>query len=152
VLIVEDEESLADPLAYLLRKEGFEATVVGDGTSALTEFDRSGADNVLLRGDDLAARFPWLVTDGIAAACFGLSGEGWVDPYMFAALFRKSAIAKGVEMIQDEVTGVSRAGDRITGGALASGETIACGTAQEVKSDQKVIEAYLGVESKELQA
>src|SRR5215204_4687060 len=48
VLIVEDEESLADPLAFLLRKEGFEVTVVGDGPSALTEFDRSGADIVLL--------------------------------------------------------------------------------------------------------
>ncbi len=35
VLIVEDEESLADPLAFLLRKEGFEATVVADGPSAL---------------------------------------------------------------------------------------------------------------------
>ncbi len=48
VLIVEDEESLADPLAFLLRKEGFEATVVTDGPSALAEFDRSGADIVLL--------------------------------------------------------------------------------------------------------
>lgn len=48
VLIVEDEESLADPLAFLLRKEGFEATVVGDGPAALAEFDRSGADIVLL--------------------------------------------------------------------------------------------------------
>jgi two-component system response regulator RegX3 len=48
VLIVEDEESLADPLAFLLRKEGFETTVVGDGPSALAEFDRSGADIVLL--------------------------------------------------------------------------------------------------------
>jgi two-component system response regulator RegX3 len=48
VLIVEDEESLADPLAYLLRKEGFEVTVVADGPSALAEFDRSGADIVLL--------------------------------------------------------------------------------------------------------
>ncbi|MEV6767832.1 response regulator transcription factor [Nocardia sp. NPDC051030] len=48
VLIVEDEESLADPLAFLLRKEGFEVTVVGDGPSALSEFDRSGADIVLL--------------------------------------------------------------------------------------------------------
>ena len=48
VLIVEDEESLADPLAFLLRKEGFEATVVADGPSALAEFDRSGADIVLL--------------------------------------------------------------------------------------------------------
>ena len=48
VLIVEDEESLADPLAYLLRKEGFEASVASDGPSALAEFDRSGADIVLL--------------------------------------------------------------------------------------------------------
>ena len=48
VLIVEDEESLADPLAFLLRKEGFETTIVNDGPSALAEFDRSGADIVLL--------------------------------------------------------------------------------------------------------
>ena len=48
VLIVEDEESLADPLAFLLRREGFEATVVADGASALAEFDRVGADIVLL--------------------------------------------------------------------------------------------------------
>ncbi len=49
VLIVEDEESLADPLAFLLRKEGgFEATVVSDGPSALAEFERVGADIVLL--------------------------------------------------------------------------------------------------------
>lgn len=48
VLIVEDEESLAEPLAYLLNKEGFETTVVVDGPSALAEFDRAGADIVLL--------------------------------------------------------------------------------------------------------
>ncbi|WP_443208859.1 response regulator transcription factor, partial [Rhodococcus rhodochrous] len=48
VLIVEDEESLADPLAFLLRKEGFETTIAGDGPSALAEFDREGADIVLL--------------------------------------------------------------------------------------------------------
>ena len=48
VLIIEDEESLADPLAYLLRKEGFETTVVTDGPSALAEFDRARPDIVLL--------------------------------------------------------------------------------------------------------
>ena len=48
VLIVEDEESLADPLAFLLRKEGFEVTVAVDGPSALAEFERAGADIVLL--------------------------------------------------------------------------------------------------------
>jgi len=48
VLMVEDEESLADPLAFLLRKEGFEVTVAGDGATALEEFEVSGADIVLL--------------------------------------------------------------------------------------------------------
>ena len=48
VLIVEDEESLAEPLAFLLRKEGFDAVVAVDGVAALAEFERSGADIVLL--------------------------------------------------------------------------------------------------------
>ncbi|MEO6880053.1 MAG: response regulator transcription factor [Mycobacteriaceae bacterium] len=48
VLIVEDEESLSDPLAFLLRKEGFDASVAVDGPAALAEFDRVGADIVLL--------------------------------------------------------------------------------------------------------
>jgi two-component system response regulator RegX3 len=48
VLIVEDEESFADPLAFLLRKEGFAAAVATTGQDALTEFDRNGADIVLL--------------------------------------------------------------------------------------------------------
>jgi two-component system response regulator RegX3 len=48
VLIVEDEESFADPLAYLLRKEGFETSVAGTGAAALDEFERHGADIVLL--------------------------------------------------------------------------------------------------------
>ncbi|GAA4820071.1 response regulator transcription factor [Tomitella cavernea] len=48
VLIVEDEPSLAEPLAFLLRKEGFEVTVSVDGPSALESFDREGADIVLL--------------------------------------------------------------------------------------------------------
>ncbi|MDV6012615.1 response regulator transcription factor [Haloechinothrix sp. LS1_15] len=48
VLIVEDEESFADPLAFMLRKEGFTAAVATDGKQALEEFDRNGADIVLL--------------------------------------------------------------------------------------------------------
>jgi two-component system, OmpR family, response regulator RegX3 len=48
VLIVEDEESFADPLAFLLRKEGFTTAIAGTGQDALDEFDRNGADIVLL--------------------------------------------------------------------------------------------------------
>jgi two-component system, OmpR family, response regulator RegX3 len=48
VLIVEDEESFADPLAFLLRKEGFTTAIAITGQQALEEFDRNGADIVLL--------------------------------------------------------------------------------------------------------
>ncbi|MDQ1513387.1 MAG: two-component system, OmpR family, response regulator RegX3 [Microbacteriaceae bacterium] len=48
VLIVEDEESFADPLAFLLRKEGFTTAVAATGQTALEEFDRNGADIELL--------------------------------------------------------------------------------------------------------
>jgi len=48
VLVVEDEESFSEALSYLLRKEGFEVAVAGSGPAALAEFDRSGADLVLL--------------------------------------------------------------------------------------------------------
>ena len=34
ILIVEDEESLADPLAFLIRKEGFEPIVEHAGKTA----------------------------------------------------------------------------------------------------------------------
>ena len=48
VLVVEDEEAFSDALSYMLRKEGFEVSVAPTGTSALTQFDRTGADIVLL--------------------------------------------------------------------------------------------------------
>jgi two-component system response regulator RegX3 len=48
VLVVEDEESFSDALSYMLRREGFETVVAADGPGALAEFDRAGADIVLL--------------------------------------------------------------------------------------------------------
>ena len=48
VLVVEDEESISDALAYMLRKEGFEVAVCPTGPDALAAFDRDGADLVLL--------------------------------------------------------------------------------------------------------
>lgn len=48
VLVVEDEQSWSDALAFMLRREGFEVAVAGTGPLALTEFDHNGADLVLL--------------------------------------------------------------------------------------------------------
>lgn len=114
------------------KEQGYLILASGSGLPVLEENHAvqisHGADNVLVRGaDELSARFPWLMADGLAAGCFGLSGEGWVDPYGFAALFRKSAIARGVEFISGEVTAVTREASRVTGVRLANGENIACG-------------------------
>jgi two-component system, OmpR family, response regulator RegX3 len=48
VLIVEDEESYREALSYMLSKEGFEVVEAPDGATGLAEFDRRGADLVLL--------------------------------------------------------------------------------------------------------
>ena len=48
VLIVEDEESYREATGYMLRKEGFEVSEVPDGAKGLAEFERVGADLVLL--------------------------------------------------------------------------------------------------------
>ncbi len=48
ILVVEDEESFSEALAYLLGREGFDVTVADSGPKAIEEFDRAGADLVLL--------------------------------------------------------------------------------------------------------
>ena len=48
VLVVEDEESFSDALSYMLGREGYDAVVASTGPDALAEFDRAGADIVLL--------------------------------------------------------------------------------------------------------
>jgi len=48
VLIVEDETALAEPLAFLLQREGFEVRMAADGQEALAEFSKAEPDIVLL--------------------------------------------------------------------------------------------------------
>jgi two-component system response regulator RegX3 len=48
VLVVEDETSYSEALSYVLRKEGFDVAIAETGPDALLEFERGGADIVLL--------------------------------------------------------------------------------------------------------
>jgi two-component system response regulator RegX3 len=48
ILIVEDEPSLSEPLAFLLEREGYETAIAADGPTALAEFDRWIPQLVLL--------------------------------------------------------------------------------------------------------
>ena len=94
VLIVEDEESLADPLAFLLRKEGFEASVITDGAQALPTFDRVSPDIVLL---DLM--LPGM--DGIEV-CTRVRAESGVPIIMLTARTDTADVVKGLESGADD--------------------------------------------------
>jgi two-component system response regulator RegX3 len=48
LLVIEDEESFSETLSYMLTREGFEVRVAATGPAGLDEFERHGADLVLL--------------------------------------------------------------------------------------------------------
>lgn len=48
ILLVEDEESYRESVAYMLRREGYEVLEAVDGITGLAAYDRTGADLVLL--------------------------------------------------------------------------------------------------------
>ncbi|HET7407286.1 MAG TPA: response regulator transcription factor [Mycobacteriales bacterium] len=48
LLVIEDEESFADALSYMLAKEGFHVDVARTGPDGLAAFDHGGVDLVLL--------------------------------------------------------------------------------------------------------
>ncbi len=87
-----------------------------------------GAAVSLLEPHEIAARFPWLNTEGIAAAGFGHANEGWIDPSALMHGFRRKARALGVEYLHDEVVSIEVTGGRIAGVGLRQGGALACGT------------------------
>jgi len=48
ILLVEDEPAIAEPLGYLLQREGYEVAAVADGGEAVARFGRGDVDLVLL--------------------------------------------------------------------------------------------------------
>ncbi|MEY4312616.1 MAG: hypothetical protein RLZZ319_125, partial [Actinomycetota bacterium] len=48
VLVVEDEQSLREPLVYILQREGFEVSEAADGQAALVEWKNNDPDLILL--------------------------------------------------------------------------------------------------------
>ena len=94
VLIVEDEADLAEPLAYLLRREGYEVEITEDGSAALSAFQRHGADIVLLD----------LMLPGLPGTevCRRLRAESTVPIIMLTAKDSEVDIVVGLELGADD--------------------------------------------------
>lgn len=89
-----------------------------------------GADIVWHEPAELAARFPWLNTEGLAAGSWGRSGEGWFDGYGLMQAMRREARAAGVTWREAKAAGIDGQVVRLAdGGAIRAGRiVIAAGT------------------------
>lgn len=87
----------------------------------------AGAGTEILDAAAIAARYPFYQLDDILCGALNTRDEGYWDSGTLFDWFRRSARERGVEYIANDVTGMTRDGDRITSVTLASGEQVACG-------------------------
>ncbi|XP_034746343.1 FAD-dependent oxidoreductase domain-containing protein 1 [Etheostoma cragini] len=64
----------------------------------------AGAKVSLLSPTQVKEKFPWINTDGVVLASYGLENEGWFDPWTLLNAFRRKAISMGVIQCCGEVT------------------------------------------------
>ncbi|NWV67464.1 FXRD1 protein, partial [Malurus elegans] len=62
-----------------------------------------GAKVILLSPTQLKAKFPWINTEDVAVASYGLEDEGWFDPWTLLNAFRRKAKSLGVKSCVGEV-------------------------------------------------
>ncbi len=87
-----------------------------------------GAQIRYLEREALAASFPWLNVEDLAAGCYGERGEGWFDGYGLVQALRKKAQSLGARYLASEAVDLMREGRRITHVVSADGERHACDT------------------------
>ncbi|KAJ7996863.1 hypothetical protein DPEC_G00222930 [Dallia pectoralis] len=81
----------------------------------------AGAKVALLSPTQLKENFPWINTDGVVLASYGLENEGWFDPWALLTAFRRKAISMGVYQCFGEVTGFKYTTNAMT---TADGDTV----------------------------
>ncbi|WP_186204303.1 NAD(P)/FAD-dependent oxidoreductase [Burkholderia gladioli] len=87
-----------------------------------------GAQIRYLEREALAAGFPWLNVEDLAAGCYGERGEGWFDGYGLVQALRKKAQSLGARYLASEAVDLVREGRCITHVVSADGERHACDT------------------------
>jgi len=73
----------------------------------------NGADIKLMSARELELKFPWLITDGVVAGCYGGNNEGWFDPWALLQAFKISAINRGADYITGRATHFSAQNGRL---------------------------------------
>ncbi|OCT70511.1 hypothetical protein XELAEV_18037432mg [Xenopus laevis] len=90
-----------NPSGYLFLVSEDGATVMEENYNVQRE---CGAQVTLMSPDQVKKTFPWINTDGVALASYGLENEGWFDPWTLLNAFRRKALSMGVYQCHGEVT------------------------------------------------
>lgn len=94
ILLVEDEESISQPLAFLLEREGYRVRVVNDGNRAVQEFRDEPTDLVLL--DLMLPGMPG------TEVCRSIRGSSAVPIVMLTAKDTEIDVVVGLELGADD--------------------------------------------------
>ena len=122
----EDGEIALVKAAYLLLADPEREDMLRNCHSIFQEL---GSQVAWLDQDALAGRFPWLNTEDLVGATYGLAGEGWFDAYMLLRVLRQQAKQRNVTFLEAEIVGIGRKGARVTHVVAKSGDVIPCGIA-----------------------
>ncbi|XP_034789914.1 FAD-dependent oxidoreductase domain-containing protein 1 isoform X5 [Pan paniscus] len=90
-----------NPSGYLLLASEKDAAAMESNVKVQRQ---EGAKVSLMSPDQLRNKFPWINTEGVALASYGMEDEGWFDPWCLLQGLRRKVQSLGVLFCQGEVT------------------------------------------------
>ncbi|XP_003795974.1 FAD-dependent oxidoreductase domain-containing protein 1 [Otolemur garnettii] len=90
-----------NPLGYLLLASEKGAATMENNVKVQRQ---EGAKVCLMSPEQLRNKFPWINTEGVALASYGMENEGWFDPWCLLQGLRRKVQSMGVFFCQGEVT------------------------------------------------
>ncbi|KAG8522261.1 FAD-dependent oxidoreductase domain-containing protein 1, partial [Galemys pyrenaicus] len=99
-----------NPSGYLLLASEQDAGMMENNVKMQRQ---EGAKVCLMSPEQLRNKFPWMNTEGVALASYGLEGEGWFDPWCLLQGLRRKVQSMGVTICYGEVTRFISSSDRM---------------------------------------
>ncbi|XP_032954120.1 FAD-dependent oxidoreductase domain-containing protein 1 isoform X2 [Rhinolophus ferrumequinum] len=90
-----------NPSGYLLLASEKSAAMMENNVKVQRQ---EGAKVCLMSPEQLQNKFPWINTEGVALASYGLEGEGWFDPWCLLQGLQRKIQSMGVVFCRGEVT------------------------------------------------
>uniref|UniRef100_A0ABI7YW63 FAD-dependent oxidoreductase domain-containing protein 1 n=1 Tax=Felis catus TaxID=9685 RepID=A0ABI7YW63_FELCA len=90
-----------NPSGYLLLASEKGAAIMENNVKVQRQ---EGAKVCLMSPEQLRNKFPWINTEGVALASYGMEHEGWFDPWCLLQGLRRKVQSMGVLFCRGEVT------------------------------------------------